>query len=268
MRTKDFLNKITSFGLPVSDGYDLISYILNIEYSKSKYVNDVPDNMALKIFEKLQNKIPVAYITNRREFYGREFYIDNNVLIPRVETEVLVEEALLFLKGKKNTNILDLCTGSGCILLTILSEVSDCVGLGVDISLNAISVAEKNCSNLNLNIRASFINKDVLSYNWQKDKYDIILCNPPYLSFNEYEDCDERVKKEPKIAFIASDNGLLFYKNILSKMSLLCKKDSIGLFEIGYKQKNQIEKIVSDLGLKAEFIKDLFGIDRVLKVFV
>ncbi len=268
MKVIEFLNRIKDIGLPLSDGYDLISWALNIEYTQAKSINIIDDNVVENILNILSKNIPTAYITNRREFYGREFFVDNNVLIPRVESEIIVNQALEYLKNINNGKVLDLCTGSGCLLISVVAECMGATGLGIDISKEAINVAEINSKKFKTNNLIKFECGNILNYDWKKDYFDVILCNPPYLSNDEYEKCDDKVKYEPKIALVAEDDGLLFYKNILSKISILCKKGSILLFELGYKQKNDIEKIVTKLNLNYEFIKDYFGINRVLKIVV
>lgn len=268
MIVADFLNKIKNLGLPLSDGYDLISWALNINYNEAKFQKEIDDNIAFNILKKINNNMPVAYITNRREFYGREFFVNENVLIPRVESELIVSEALDFIKNKNNSKILDLCTGSGCLLLSILCENSNATGVGVDISKDAILVAERNCDNFNLQQKVKFINENVLNYHWENEYFDVIVCNPPYLSIDEYNVCDERIKYEPKLAFVADDKGLFFYKNILSKLLLLCKNESVVLFEIGYNQCNDIAEILLNYNFNYNFIKDYAGINRILKIYI
>ena len=252
-------------GLPVSDGYDIISWMMNIGYDEAKKVDELPDIQTKNILSLLHDGIPTAYITKRREFYGREFYIDENVLIPRVETEILVEEALKTIANIRNAKVLDLCTGSGCILLSILAESPDTFGCGIDISSAAIKVAVRNRELLGINDRAVFKEADVTSFAFDVDDYDIIVCNPPYLTEDEYVASDIRLKYEPKLALTATDEGLFFYKNILRNISLLGKKDCTVIFEIGYTQSTELMNIASEMGFESYFIRDLAGIDRVMK---
>ncbi len=186
MRVIEFLNRIKEMGLPLSDGYDLISWALNIEYSKAKNINTISDSITNDIFLKLSQDIPTAYITNRREFYGREFFVDENVLIPRVESEIIVSQALEHLKNINNGKVLDLCTGSGCLLISVIAENKKSEGLGVDISKEAIKIAEINRRKFSINNMINFEYSNVLTYSWEKDYFDVIMCNPPYLSEDEY----------------------------------------------------------------------------------
>ena len=264
MRISDFISRIKDMELPISDGYDIVAWLLDIEYDKAKMALEIPHEKALEVLRMLDEGIPAAYITNRREFYGREFYVDENVLIPRVETEVLVEEALKVIENIKNPKVLDLCTGSGCILLSVLSERVDASGLGVDISAEAIEVAKRNRQLLGVGNRACFKKGDALSFVWRDDDYNIVLCNPPYVTEEEYISSDCSLKYEPKLALTAEDNGLFFYKNILRNISLLCKKDCVAIFEIGHNQNLALKDIANSMGINVFFVKDLAGIDRVM----
>lgn len=264
----DFLKKVEELNLPVSFGLDLASYILNVPYEdvKSLYYKDIDDNKVEQVFSQLKDHIPVAYITGRKEFYGREFIVDENVLIPRVETEILVEEVLKRYKNYSNLDIIDICSGSGAIGLTIMQELTNCHMTLLDISSKAIDISKKNAEKFNIKNNIEYICDDILLYTSGK-KYDIVLCNPPYISFKEYEGLEEEVKKEPTIALTTDDNGLLFYKNILSKFPLLCKNDGVMFFEIGAAQADDVKNIAKSNNLHAECIKDYSLNDRVVIVY-
>ena len=255
------------FNLPLSFGFDLASYILNVSYEdvKSLYYTDIDDNKVEQVFSQLKDHIPVAYITGRKEFYGREFLVDENVLIPRVETEILVEEVLKRYKNHSNLDIIDICSGSGAIGLTIMQEIANCHMTLLDISPKAIDISKKNAEKFNIKNNIEYICDDILLYTSDK-KYDIVLCNPPYISFEEYAWIEEEVKKEPVIALTADDNGLLFYKNILGKFPILCKKSGVMFFEIGAAQADDVKKIAENNNLYAECIKDYYLNDRVIIV--
>ena len=263
----DFLKKVEEFNLPVSFGLDLASYILNVSYEdvKSLYYTDIDDNKVEQVFSQLKDHIPVAYITGRKEFYGREFLVDENVLIPRVETEILVEEVLKRYNNHSNLDIIDICSGSGTIGLTIIQEIANCHMTLLDISPKAIDISKKNAEKFNIKNNIEYICDDILLYTSDK-KYDIVLCNPPYISFEEYAGLEEEVKKEPVIALTADDNGLLFYKNILSKFPILCKNSGVMFFEIGAAQADDVKKIAENNNLYAECIKDYSLNDRVIIV--
>ncbi len=264
MRTGDFIGRIRDMGLPVSDGYDIVSRILGVPYALAKAAPCLPDGEAADVLSRLSSGEPAAYITGRREFYGREFYVDKSVLIPRVETEILVGEALSAARGVKGARVLDLCTGSGCILLSVLAERPDMTGTGVDISRAALNMAEKNSKSLGIAGRASFIEADAASFSWDGSDYDIITCNPPYLTEEEYALTDARVRREPKIALVAGEGGLFFYKKILRNISLLCKKKCRAVFEIGWTQSRSAAALAREVGASVRFVRDLAGTDRVM----
>jgi len=252
-----------SYNLSKSDAGDLVSYSTGIPYNRlafSFHKKFSPTCDFENILQKLDEKIPVAYIINRREFYGREFYVDESVLIPRNETEILVDTVLKRVK-KENGLILDLGTGSGCILLTLLKELQGFNGVGVDKSYKALNVAKKNAVIHGLDKNAVFICGDMLDLDMLlKIRFDIIVCNPPYVSTDdEYE---KSILFEPKGALFAPDKGLYFYKKLLSKLNKLCKRDAIVFYEIGNAHKKDLELIYNNENIK--FIKDLAGRDRIM----
>lgn len=251
------------YNLSKSDACDLVSYVTGISYNKlAFYFNTkfTPLSDFDNILQKLDKRIPVAYITKHREFYGREFYVDNNVLIPRNETEILVDTVLKHVK-QENGLILDLGTGSGCILLTLLKELQGFGGVGVDKSYKALNVAKKNALKHDLDRRSFFICADMLDSDMLLGTYfDIIICNPPYVS--ETDKYEKSILFEPKEALFAPDNGLFFYKKLLSKLNKLCKKGAIVFYEIGDAHKKDLEFIYNNENI--EFIKDLAGHDRIM----
>lgn len=264
MKIGDFIGRIRDLGLPVSDGYDIASWILGVPYKDAKSALNLPDDAAECALLRLSSAEPAAYITGRREFYGREFFVDKSVLIPRVETETLVSEVLHFSQNITGAKILDLCTGSGCILLSLLAERQDMMGLGVDISPAAIETAKKNAGLLKLIDRVSFVQADAAFFPQDSLDYDIITCNPPYLSEEEYKTADKSIKQEPKIALVSEDGGSFFYKKILSNISLLYKRKCTVFFEIGWTMKEDAEMIARAAGASVRFICDLAGINRVM----
>lgn len=267
MLLREFLSEIRVLGLPLSDGYDVASFIAGLCYG------DVKKNMDLKLddekcadaLKKLKKKEPAAYITGRREFFGREFHINSSALIPRVETEILMEAVLKETVGK-SYKILDLCCGSGCIILSILAENPCITGVGVDISGEAIKVANCNAHKLGLVGRVSFIEADACDFA-NDGSFSIITCNPPYVTEEEYAVMEENTKYEPKIALVAADNGLYFYKKILDNIAKSNINNGIVFFEIGSEQGAAVSKIAGSFGFEAEILKDLAGNDRVLKIF-
>ena len=200
----------------------------NIEYLK-KYLKDKTLDEGIELLNK---GIPVQYIVGNVDFYGYNFKVNENVLIPRFETEELVEKTIKYINKylDKKVNILDLGTGSGCIAITLKKEL-DCNVDAVDISPKALEIAKLNAKNNNVDI--TFYEGDMLSP--INKKYDVIISNPPYIAYNE--EIMEIVKNnEPHTALYAEDNGLKYYKDIISNANKYLKEKSIIAFEIGEKQ--------------------------------
>ena len=204
----------------------------NIEYLK-KYLKDKTLDEGIELLNK---GIPVQYIVGNVDFYGYNFKVNENVLIPRFETEELVEKTIKYINKyfNKKVDILDLGTGSGCIAITLKKEL-DCNVDAVDISPKALEIAKLNAKNNNVDI--TFYEGDMLSP--INKKYDVIISNPPYIAYNE--EIMEIVKNnEPHTALYAEDNGLKYYKDIISNANKYLKEKSIIAFEIGEKQGNLI----------------------------
>ena len=215
--------------------------------------------------EKLNKGIPVQYIVGNVDFYGNILKVNENVLIPRFETEQLVEKTIDYINEffDKKVDIVDIGTGSGCIAITLKKNI-DCNMDAVDISKDALTVAEENAKNLDAYI--SFYESDLLS-NLNK-KYDVIVSNPPYISYDEK--IDDIVKEnEPHIALYASNNGLKCYEEILENASNYLNKRSLIAFEIGYKQGNEIKKLAKKYfpNAKIKLEKDLQDKDRFVFIF-
>lgn len=200
----------------------------NIEYLK-KYLKDKTLDEGIELLNK---GIPVQYIVGNVDFYGYNFKVNENVLIPRFETEEIVEKTIKYINKylDKKVDILDLGTGSGCIAITLKKEL-DCNVDAVDISPKALEIAKLNAKNNNVDI--TFYQGDML--NPINKKYDVIISNPPYIAYNE--EIMEIVKNnEPHTALYAEDNGLKYYKDIISNANKYLKEKSIIAFEIGEKQ--------------------------------
>ena len=200
----------------------------NIEYLK-KYLKDKTLDEGIELLNK---GVPVQYIVGNVDFYGYNFKVNENVLIPRFETEELVEKTIKYINKylDKKVDILDLGTGSGCIAITLKKEL-DCNVDAVDISPKALEIAKLNAKNNNVDI--TFYQGDML--NPINKKYDVIISNPPYIAYNE--EIMEIVKNnEPHTALYAEDNGLKYYKDIISNANKYLKEKSIIAFEIGEKQ--------------------------------
>ena len=207
---------------------------------------------------------PLQYITGTCEFYGREFQISSKVLIPRQETERLVDIVIKKIKNINNPTILDIGTGSGCIASTLALERSDTNLFGVDISSDAIDIAEKNKSIFSLK-NVHFRNMDILSELPLK-KFDIIVSNPPYISIKELSNLMPEVRDyEPQIALTDFNNGLMFYKRIAKISREILKPDSWIILEVGLNEHpDKVKSIFNDMDYNnLELIKDYNGDDRV-----
>ena len=202
---------------------------------------------------KSSEKEPLAYIFNRKTFFKRDFYVDRNVLIPREETEGLVQRALK-LNPKK---ILDMCTGSGAIAITLSLELNREVD-AVDISRGAIEVATKNRDKLGAKV--NFIESDLFT-NVEK-KYDLIISNPPYIKEEDYMELQE-IHCEPKIALLAEEDGIYFYRKIISQADKYLEKYGYLLFEIGYDQREKLIELANRYNYQVIYVeKDLSSYDR------
>ena len=180
-------------------------------------LNKEQEDLFSILIERRKQKEPVAYILNKKEFWNENYFVDKRVLIPRPETEILIELLLKKIKDKnKAYKVLDLGCGSGCLLISFLKEMQKSQGIGVDISSNALEVAKKNIELHNLNNRAKLMRLDLLTLH-TKDKFDVIFSNPPYLSSSDYAKLSDDVKNfEPKQALVGGFNGVLYYKKIIT----------------------------------------------------
>ena len=231
-------------------------------------INDGLSNIFLEKIERLKNHEPLQYIINKQEFMGFDFYVDENVLIPQPDTENLVEEVIILSENlrkndKNELRILDLCTGSGAIAISISKLIKKCLVYASDISKEALKIASKN-SNQN-QAGVTFVESDVFSNISNVDKFDIIVSNPPYIESEVIETLSEEVKKEPILALDGGDDGLDFYRKIAKESKEYLNKNGYLAFEIGYNQKEAVEKILFEEGYKNIYSKkDLGGNDRVV----
>ncbi|MBR6003361.1 MAG: peptide chain release factor N(5)-glutamine methyltransferase [Lachnospiraceae bacterium] len=205
---------------------------------------------------------PLQHITGKQGFMGLEFKVSSDVLVPRQDTENLVEEVLKDLHD--GMHILDMCTGSGCILLSLLKYSNDCTGVGVDISEKALAIAKENAENLGIN-SAEFIQSDLFEN--VKGKFDILVSNPPYIRTCEIENLMPEVRDhDPFIALNGHESGVYFYEKIIDKAGEFLKRGSLVAFEIGNDEGREVMSLMKNAGYKnVEVIKDYGGNDRVVK---
>ena len=224
------------------------------------------------LIKKKLKKFPTAYLLGYKEFYSMNFKVNKNTLIPRPETEIIIEEIKKNFKNKKRLLILDLGTGSGCILLSILKEFKNAIGIGVDKYLETLKVARINSKRNNLSKRSKFFKLDWIQKDFFKqvlkinkkfsgnEKFDLVVSNPPYLLKNEINTLMPEVLYEPKESLYDNKDGLSFYKRILPKINSLVSENSYIYLEINPKNRRNIEKICKSNNIKnIHYIKDLSG---------
>lgn len=232
------------------------------------YSSTAVEQKAMESLERRLNGEPVAYITGSWEFYGLPMEINRDVLIPRADTEVLVETAVSLLKGKKNdARILDLCTGSGCIGCALAHELPASRAVLADISSNALRLAQRNIQLNNLSGRIICVEADVLAPPpIRLGSFDMIVSNPPYIATDEIETLDRSVKDyEPVIALDGGPDGLDFYRVILGTWKELLRTAGHMVFEVGETQAEEVMKLMMLNGFKGvSSVKDTAGIDRVV----
>lgn len=246
----------------------LLQHVLNqnkqqIIINSENIVDKIKTDEYEKCIKKLISGTPLQYITHVQQFMGLDFYVDENVLIPQPDTEILVEESIKLINKKQTAEVLDLCTGSGAIAVSIGHYCRQAKIIATDISKGAINVARKNASTNNVNI--NFIESDL--FNQISDhKFDFIISNPPYIETDVINTLSEDVKNEPYIALNGGEDGLDFYKKILNEADNYLKQNGYLLLEIGYNQAIAIANLEQN-NLKLvtkQPIKDLAGNDRVM----
>lgn len=206
--------------------------------------------------------IPLQYLTGVQEFMGLEFQVNENVLVPRQDTEVLVEEAMRFLHD--GMRILDMCTGSGCILLSLLHYSNDCEGVGADISESALAVAKQNAERIGVSEAVRFVRSDLFSD--VEGKFDMIISNPPYIRTDVIPTLMEEVREhEPMEALDGGDDGLFFYRRIIEEAPAYLNGGGQLFFEIGYDQADAVMILLASAGFKdIALVQDFAGNDRVV----
>lgn len=211
--------------------------------------------------EKVKNGYPIQYITHHQEFMKLDLYVDENVLIPQPDTEILVEETLKKC-DKFNIKILDLCTGSGAIAVSLANELKEAIITASDVSEKALQVAKKNSKNNNAKIE--FIQSNLFEN--IENKFDIIVSNPPYIESKVIEKLSENVKCEPKLALDGGEDGLYFYRRIALEAPKFIEKNGYLIMEIGFNQKESVINILKENKnyKDIEAVKDLAGNDRVV----
>ncbi len=218
-----------------------------------------------KAIKKLISGIPIQHITHMQEFMKLNFYVDEDVLIPRPDTEILVEEVVKIAKRINAKKILDMCTGSGAIAVSLAKYLEDSQITAVDISSKALNIAKKNAINNSVQNQVTFVNSNLFE-NLAGQKYDIIVSNPPYIKKDEIKLLNKEVQREPIIALDGGIDGLDFYRKIIEQGYQYLKYNGYLCLEIGYDQKIDVIELIENSEKYGDTYskKDLYGNDRVI----
>lgn len=218
----------------------------------------------MKKIEQISLGIPMQYVTNKQEFMGMEFYIDENVLVPRPDTEILVEEAISIIKNNSQKLVLDMCTGSGAIAVSIAKYTTVDKVYAVDISQKALEVAIKNAIKNKVENKIKFINSNMFENLEIGKKFDMIISNPPYIETKIIPTLSKQVQKEPYIALDGGEDGLNFYRNLAINAKKYLTNSGVLALEIGYNQRESVINLLRDKFANVCCKKDLSGNDRVI----
>ena len=232
--------------------------ILNLK----KTLNDKDLSYFNELIKRRTKGEPIAYLINKKEFWNTEFYINNDVLIPRPDTELIIEQVLKIYSKNSYCRTLDIGLGSGCILLSILKERKNFYGTGIDISKKSLDISRINAKKLNLDSRVKFYKSDIDKF--AKGKYDIIVSNPPYIKSSDLKYLENDVINfEPKLALDGGIDGLSEIRKVIKKSSELIKKKGKLILEIGFDQRNKVIKLLNNKGFYINStLKDLAKNDR------
>ena len=253
------------------------SSLLDSEILMSKVLNKKRDYIILNLEKKIDQKSlnlfknlinersrgkPIAYITGNKYFWKDEFKVDKNVLIPRPDTELIVEQILKICKNKKNLNVLEIGVGSGCILLSVLKEKKGLAATGIDISMGCIKICKSNIKKLKIRNKIDLFKSDVDNFN--NGKYDLIISNPPYIKKTDLKYLERDVIKfEPKLALDGGIDGLSEIRKVIKKSSELIKINGKLVLEVGFDQKFKVKELLKEKGFYInKVLKDLSNNDR------
>ena len=254
--------KLKKFNIKTSQIDSEILLADTIKKDRKYIILNLKDEIKKPLLNKFNNLInrrakgePVAYLTGKKEFWNETFYINKNVLIPRPDTEIIIESVLAMFPKKSKLQMLDIGTGSGCILLSILKERPNFYGTGIDISKNSIDVCKYNTQLFNLSNRVKFYNSDI--DNFILGKYDLITSNPAYIDILSLKYLEKDVVNfEPKLALNGGLDGFSQIRKVISKASILIKKNGKFILEIGFNQKEKVKQILK---------KEKFYVNKILK---
>ena len=259
--------EIIKFGSNLLKEKKIPSFILDSEILLSKVLNKTREDILISLDQKINkmnisvyneylkrrsNSEPIAYILGEKEFWSKKFYINKDTLIPRPETELLVDK-ILKIYGEKKISILDIGTGSGCIIISLLSSLKHSYGIGIDISKNAILVAKKNALKHKLAKRVKFLNKSLK--NIFSKKFDLIVSNPPYIDSKDLKNLSDDIKRyEPRIALDGGNDGLDLIRKVIYKSKHILKINGMLALEIGNEQIKKVSKILIDNNFRIKHV--------------
>lgn len=254
------------------DSWLLLEYVFHITrawyFANSRNEADFRKACSYReLISRRKEHIPLQHLTHQAFFMGREFYVDDRVLVPRQDTEILVQEVIRHLKP--GMRILDLCTGSGCILFSLLLAVPGCGGLGTDLSQAALQVAKRNREKLGISPEEGRLLESDLFERFseeEKNGFDVLVSNPPYIPTGEIPQLEEEVKDhDPMLALDGREDGLWFYRRITEKAGDYLRRGGWLFYEIGYNQGRAVSECLEHAGYrKIQVIRDLAGLDRVV----
>lgn len=281
MRTDLFYRELRNLLLPTVgdaasyEAKEILASVLRLSENEismipfsGKEISAEAQALAKNIVQRRNTHEPLEYILGYAWFYGLCFDVNPDCLIPQADTEILCEKVIS--KLKKGSRFADICTGSGCIALAALSQTENTVAVGYDISKNALSIAKRNAEKFGLTERFTAIRADIFSPDFLSDagEFDLIASNPPYIRTDVIQTLSPEVQKEPHIALDGGEDGLCFYRRLLSVCPKHIKKGGILLMEIGYDQKEALTALCESHGFPFAFYKDFGGNDRVCAVFL
>ena len=246
---------------------NISTYILDSELLLSKILKKSREKLLINLEQKINKrdltnfskylirrskKEPIAYLLGEKEFWSKKFFVNKDTLIPRPETELLVEKLVTIFK-KKRITILDIGTGTGCIIISLISELKNCTGVAVDISNKAIILAKKNAIKFKLSDKIKFLNRSLKDI--YTKKFDLIVSNPPYIMGKDIKNLSEDIKKfEPRMALDGGNDGLDLIKKVIYKSKEILKINGMLALEIGNEQINKVSKILVDNKFRIKYV--------------
>lgn len=267
MNYKEFMNKLSKIS---PDEHETEARILiesftnhKISYLKQNPETELSEPLLEEALMKREKRIPLQYIVGKWDFYRQTYFVDENCLIPRQDTEILVEKAIELLP--RGAYFADLCTGSGCIAVSILAEREDTSAIMVDKFSATLSLARKNAAHNGVTGRVEPVLFDVLADedSLSGKQFDAIISNPPYIRPEVIETLSDEVKHEPYAALDGGEDGLIFYRKIVKDYGKFLNENGFFLFEIGYDQAEDLRRIADDNSFNCEIFRDYGGNDRV-----